>query len=73
MKGIRGNYYLYTVRSVWDEDKKKAVKKTALLGSTDWNGAYREKRPKRTFSSFTVYEYGKSQCVCGISARIYTG
>ena len=56
LKVIGGNYYLYAAKGIWDKKKKKPVKKTVFLGSIDENGTYREKRSKRIFSSFMVYE-----------------
>ena len=71
-KVIGGNYYLYVAKGVWDKGKKKPVKKTVLLGSIDENGTFREKKPKRIFSSSMVYEYGNSQLVWNIVQDMYT-
>ena len=71
LKVIGGNYYLYIAKGVWDKKKKKPVKKTVLLGSIDGNGAFREKRPKRIFSSSMVYEYGNSQLVWNLCQDTY--
>ena len=54
LKVIGGNYYLYVAKGIWDRKRKKPVKKTVLLGSIDENGTYREKRPKRIFSSSRI-------------------
>ena len=72
LKVIGGNYYLYIAKGVWDKKKKKPVKKTVLLGSIDGNGTFREKRPKRVFSSSMVYEYGNSQLVWNIVQDMYS-
>ena len=71
LKVIGGNYYLYIAKGVWDRKKKKPVKKTVLLGSIDENGTFREKRPKRIFSSSMVYEYGNSQLVWNLCQDMY--
>ena len=71
LKVIGGNYYLYIAKGVWDKKKKKPVKKTVLLGSIDENGTFREKRPKRIFSSSMVYEYGNSQLVWNLCQDTY--
>ncbi len=55
LKVIGGNYYLYVAKGIWDKKKKKPVKKTVLMGSIDENGTYREKRPRRIFSSSRIY------------------
>ena len=72
LKIIGGNYYVYVARGTWDKKKKKSVKKTILMGSIDENGTYREKRPKRIFSSTMIYEYGNSQLVWNLAQDIYT-
>jgi hypothetical protein len=72
LKVIGGNYYLYAAKGIWDRKKKKPVKKTVLLGSIDENGTYREKRPRRIFSSSMVYEYGNSQLVWNLAQDMYT-
>ena len=72
LKVIGGNYYLYVAKGIWDKKKKKPVKKTVFLGSIDENGTYREKRPKRIFSSSMVYEYGNSQLVWNLAQDMYT-
>ncbi len=56
LKVIGGNYYLYVAGGIWDKKKKKSVKKTVLMGSTDENGTHRERRTKRIFSSTMIYE-----------------
>ena len=71
LKVIGGHYYIYIAKGVWDRTKKKAVKKTVLLGSIDGNGVFREKRPKRIFSSSMVYEYGNSQLVWNLCQDVY--
>ena len=71
LKIIGGKYYLYIAKGLWDSKKKKAVKKTTLLGSIDENGTFREKKPKRIFSSSMVYEYGNSQLVWNLMQDIY--
>ncbi|MEM3455809.1 MAG: transposase [Candidatus Micrarchaeia archaeon] len=53
------------------QDEKKAVKKTVLLGSIDENRVFKEKRPKRIFSSSMVYEYGNSQLVWNLCQDMY--
>ena len=72
LKIIGGNNYLYVAKGIWDKKKKKPVKKTVLLGSIDENGTYREKRPKRIFSSSRIYEYGNSQLVWNPAQDMYT-
>ena len=72
LKVIGGNYYLYVAKGVWDRKKKKPVKKTVLLGSIDETGTFREKRPKRIFSSSRIYEYGNSQLVWNLAQDMYT-
>ncbi len=72
LKVIGGNYYLYVAKGIWDKKKKKPVKKTVLLGSIDENGTYRDKRPKRIFSSSRIYEYGNSQLVWNLAQDMYT-
>ncbi|MCL4420520.1 MAG: hypothetical protein M1477_02385, partial [Candidatus Thermoplasmatota archaeon] len=72
LKIIGGNYYLYVAKGIWDKKKKKPVKKTVLLGSIDENGTYRDKRPKRIFSSSRIYEYGNSQLVWNLAQDMYT-
>ena len=71
LKIIGGNYYLYVARGVWDRKKKKPVKRTVLMGSIDENGTYREKRPKKIFSSSRIYEYGNSQLAWNIAQDMY--
>ena len=71
LKVIGGNYYLYTAKGIWDKKRKKPVKKTVLMGSIDENGTYREKRPKRIFSSSMIYEYGNSQLVWNLCRDMY--
>ncbi len=71
MKVIDGNFYLYIARGIWDKEKKKPVKKTSLLGSIDENGAFREKKAKKIFSSTMVYEYGNSQLVWNLCQDMY--
>ena len=71
LKVIGGNYYLYVAKSIWDKKRKKPVKKTVLMGSIDENGAYREKRPKRIFSSSRIYEYGNSKLVWNLAQDMY--
>ena len=72
LKVIGGNYYVYVAKGIWDKKKKKPVKKTVLMGSIDENGTYREKRPKRIFSSTRIYEYGNSQLVWNLAQDMYT-
>ena len=72
LKVIGGNYYLYVAKGIWDKKKKKPVKKTVLMGSIDETGAYREKRPRRIFSSSRIYEYGNSQLVWNLAQGMYT-
>ncbi|MCL4345666.1 MAG: hypothetical protein M1496_04815 [Candidatus Thermoplasmatota archaeon] len=48
------------------------MKKTVLMGSTDENGTYREKRTKRMFSSTMIYEYGNSQLAWNLAQDMYT-
>ena len=69
---IGGDYCLYVAKGIWDRKKKKPVKKTVLIGSIDENGTYREKRPKRIFSSSVIYEYGNSQLVWNVAQGMYT-
>jgi transposase len=71
LKVIGKNYYLYVAKGIWDKKKKKPVKKTVLMGSIDENGTYREKRPKRIYSSSGVYEYGNSQLVWNLAQDMY--
>jgi len=47
------------------------VKRTVLLGSIDENGAFREKKPKKIFSSSMVYEYGNSELVWNLCHDMY--
>ena len=72
LKVIWGNYYLYVAKGIWDKKKKKPAKKTVLIGSIDENGTFREKRPKRIFSSSRIYEYGNSQLVRHLAQDMYT-
>ena len=71
LKVIGGNYYLYVAKGIWDKKEKKPVKKTVLMGSIDENGTYREKRPKRIFSSTRIYEYGNSLLVWNLAQDMY--
>ena len=71
LKVIGGNYYLYVAKGIWDKKKKKPVKKTVLMGSMDETGTFREKRPKRIFSSSRIYEYGNSQLVWNLAQDMY--
>ncbi len=71
LKVIDGKYYLYTAKGVWDKSRKKPVKKTVLLGSIGPEGIFREKRPKRIFSSSMVYEYGNSQLVWNLMQDVH--
>jgi transposase len=71
LKVIGGNYYLYIARGIWDKKRKKPVKRTVLFGSIDENGTFREKKPKRIFSSSRVYEYGNSQLVWNLCQDMY--
>ena len=65
-----GKYYLYMAKGVWDRKKKKPVKKTTLFGSIDEDGTFREKKPRRIFSSSMVYEYGNSQLVWNLMQKL---
>lgn len=71
LKIIGGKYYLYMAKGLWDRKKKKPVKKTTLFGSIDEDGTFREKKPRRIFSSSMVYEYGNSQLVWNLMQDIY--
>ncbi len=71
LKVIGGNYYLYVAKCIRDKKKKKPVKKKVLMGSIDETGTFREKRPKRIFSSSRIYEYGSSHLVWNLAQEMY--
>lgn len=70
---INGKYYLYKIKSEWNSEKKRAVKKTvAYLGAITEKGL-KEPKYKRAFDEIkeiTVKEYGASRLIDSIGEKI---
>lgn len=70
---INGKYYLYKIKSEWNSEKKRAVKKTiAYLGAITEKGL-KEPKYKRAFDEIkeiTVKEYGASKLIDSIGEKI---
>lgn len=72
IKIIKGNYYLYERKSIWDPQRKKAKKVSgAYLGRITENGLSAPK--KRLEDGVSVKEYGASAYLSDISGDILNG
>src|SRR3989339_361229 len=70
---INGKYYLYKIKSEWNSEKKRAVKKTVAYLGTITEGGLKEPKYKRVIDEIkeiTVKEFGATKLLESIAEKI---